>query len=52
MNSIGVDCHISTLEIAVVNERGIITKYLLFSDTYNVMLGFNPHALPSFLSIK
>ncbi|MCP3928972.1 MAG: hypothetical protein GY705_07720 [Bacteroidetes bacterium] len=26
MNYIGVDCHISTLEFAVVNERGTITK--------------------------
>jgi len=23
MNYIGVDCHISTLEFAVVNERGV-----------------------------
>ena len=26
MNYIGVDCHISTLEFDVVNERGTITK--------------------------
>ncbi|MBU8849615.1 MAG: hypothetical protein KOO64_08730 [Desulfobacterales bacterium] len=26
MNYIGVDCHISTLEFAVVNERGTITQ--------------------------
>lgn len=26
MNYIGVDCHISTLEFAVVSERGTITK--------------------------
>ena len=26
MNYIGVDCHISTLEFAVVNERGTITR--------------------------
>lgn len=26
MNYIGVDCHISTLEFAVVNERGTVTK--------------------------
>ena len=26
MNYIGVDCHISSLDFAVVNERGTITK--------------------------
>ena len=26
MNYIGVDCHISTLEFAVVNETGRVTK--------------------------
>ena len=26
MNYIGIDCHISSLDFAVVNERGTITK--------------------------
>ncbi len=26
MNYIGVDCHISSLDFAVVNEKGIITE--------------------------
>ncbi len=26
MNYVGVDCHISTLDFAVVNERGVTTK--------------------------
>ena len=40
MNYIGVDCHISTLEFAVVNERGTVTKKAKVNTSVKEFMGF------------
>ena len=40
MNYIGVDCHISSLDFAVVNERGTITKRQKVNTGVKELIGF------------
>ena len=40
MNYIGVDCHISTLDFAVVNERGTTTKRVKVNTGVKEFIGF------------
>ena len=40
MNYIGVDCHISSLDFAVVNERGTTTKRQRVNTGVKELIGF------------
>jgi hypothetical protein len=40
MNYIGVDCHISSLDFAVVNERGTTTKQAKVNTGVKEFIGF------------
>lgn len=40
MNYLGVDCHISSLDFAVINEQGTITKRAKADTSVKEFMGF------------